>query len=167
PRCAVEYPEGCRGWFQSVLRDSGRDAEYQLGDQAGLGNQRFPGSDEQHRPGWIGPALRRRRAGCRTGEFVRHVARRGHRRRRRAGGLGAAEQCPSNVIARPYAHGVTGVRVLAAGAALALVLAGCASKGTQNQTGDTVNLGASMSLSGALEKEGKLTQQGYTTASAR
>ncbi|HXT44167.1 MAG TPA: amino acid ABC transporter substrate-binding protein [Pseudonocardiaceae bacterium] len=56
---------------------------------------------------------------------------------------------------------MTGVRVLAAGAALALVLAGCASKGTQNQTGDTVNLGASMSLSGALEKEGKLTQQGY------
>jgi len=50
---------------------------------------------------------------------------------------------------------------LAVGAALALVLAGCASKGTQNQTGDTVNLGASMSLSGALEKEGKLTQQGY------
>jgi branched-chain amino acid transport system substrate-binding protein len=56
---------------------------------------------------------------------------------------------------------VTGARVLAVGAALALVLAGCASKGTQNQTGDTVNLGASMSLSGALEKEGKLTQQGY------
>jgi branched-chain amino acid transport system substrate-binding protein len=56
---------------------------------------------------------------------------------------------------------VTGARVLALGAALALVLAGCASKGTQNQTGDTVNLGASMSLSGALEKEGKLTQQGY------
>ncbi|HKS52310.1 MAG TPA: amino acid ABC transporter substrate-binding protein [Pseudonocardiaceae bacterium] len=56
---------------------------------------------------------------------------------------------------------MTGARVLAVGAALALVLAGCASKGTQNQTGDTVNLGASMSLSGALEKEGKLTQQGY------
>jgi branched-chain amino acid transport system substrate-binding protein len=56
---------------------------------------------------------------------------------------------------------VTGARVLAVGAALALVLVGCASKGTQNQTGDTVNLGASMSLSGALEKEGKLTQQGY------
>lgn len=44
---------------------------------------------------------------------------------------------------------------------LGLVLAGCASKGTQSQTGDIVNLGASMSLSGALEKEGKLTQQGY------
>ncbi|MCA1835228.1 MAG: ABC transporter substrate-binding protein, partial [Actinobacteria bacterium] len=46
---------------------------------------------------------------------------------------------------------------------LALVLAGCGSKGTQNPTttGDTVNLGASMSLSGSLEKEGKLTQQGY------
>ena len=56
---------------------------------------------------------------------------------------------------------MTGARVLAVGAALALVLVGCASKGTQNQTGDTVNLGASMSLSGALEKEGKLTQQGY------
>ena len=56
---------------------------------------------------------------------------------------------------------MTGARVLAVGAALALVLAGCASKGTQSQTGDTVNLGASMSLSGALEKEGKLTQQGY------
>jgi len=56
---------------------------------------------------------------------------------------------------------VTGVRVLAVGAALALVLVGCASKGTQSQTGDAVNLGASMSLSGALEKEGKLTQQGY------
>ncbi|HJT04689.1 MAG TPA: amino acid ABC transporter substrate-binding protein [Pseudonocardiaceae bacterium] len=56
---------------------------------------------------------------------------------------------------------MTGVRVLAVGAALALVLVGCASKGTQSQTGDTVNLGASMSLSGALEKEGKLTQQGY------
>jgi branched-chain amino acid transport system substrate-binding protein len=53
------------------------------------------------------------------------------------------------------------VRVLTAGAAL--VLAGCASLGAQNQnaTGDTLNLGASMSLSGALEKEGKLTQQGY------
>jgi branched-chain amino acid transport system substrate-binding protein len=52
---------------------------------------------------------------------------------------------------------------VAAGAALALVLAGCGSKGTQHQTttGDTVNLGASMSLSGSLEKEGKLTQQGY------
>lgn len=56
---------------------------------------------------------------------------------------------------------MTAARVLAAGAALALALAGCASKGTQDQTGDTVNLGASMSLSGALEKEGKLTQQGY------
>lgn len=56
---------------------------------------------------------------------------------------------------------MTGVRVLAVGAALALVLVGCASKGTQSQTGDAVNLGASMSLSGALEKEGKLTQQGY------
>ena len=54
-------------------------------------------------------------------------------------------------------------RILAAGAVLALVLAGCGSKGTQNptSTGDTVNLGASMSLSGSLEKEGKLTQQGY------
>jgi branched-chain amino acid transport system substrate-binding protein len=54
-------------------------------------------------------------------------------------------------------------RVLAGGAVLALVLAGCGSKGTQNPTttGDTVNLGASMSLSGSLEKEGKLTQQGY------
>ncbi|MBA2473287.1 MAG: amino acid ABC transporter substrate-binding protein [Pseudonocardiales bacterium] len=55
------------------------------------------------------------------------------------------------------------VEALAVGAALALVLAGCGSKGAQNQnaTGDTLNLGASMSLSGALEKEGKLTQQGY------
>jgi branched-chain amino acid transport system substrate-binding protein len=44
---------------------------------------------------------------------------------------------------------------------LALVITGCASKGTQNQTGDTISLGASMSLSGSLEKEGKLTQQGY------
>jgi len=54
-------------------------------------------------------------------------------------------------------------RILVAGAVLALVLAGCGSKGTQNptSTGDTVNLGASMSLSGSLEKEGKLTQQGY------
>lgn len=53
--------------------------------------------------------------------------------------------------------------MVVAGAALALLLAGCASKGTQNQTttGDTLNLGASMSLSGSLEKEGKLTQQGY------
>src|SRR5581483_1925143 len=54
-------------------------------------------------------------------------------------------------------------RILVAGAVLALVLAGCGSKGTQNptSTGDTVNLGTSMSLSGSLEKEGKLTQQGY------
>ncbi|MGH3768786.1 MAG: amino acid ABC transporter substrate-binding protein [Pseudonocardiaceae bacterium] len=54
------------------------------------------------------------------------------------------------------------IEVVAA-AALALTLTGCGSKGTQNQatTGDTLNLGASMSLSGALEKEGKLTQQGY------
>ena len=44
---------------------------------------------------------------------------------------------------------------------LALVLAGCASKGTQSQAGDSVNLGASMSLSGVLQEEGKLTQQGY------
>ncbi len=53
--------------------------------------------------------------------------------------------------------------MVAAGAALALVLASCSSKGTQNQTttGDTLNLGASMSLSGPLEKEGTLTQQGY------
>jgi branched-chain amino acid transport system substrate-binding protein len=53
------------------------------------------------------------------------------------------------------------VQVLAVG--VALVLASCASLGAQNQnaTGDTLNLGAPMSLSGALEKEGKLTQQGY------
>lgn len=52
---------------------------------------------------------------------------------------------------------------MAVGAALALVLAGCSTLGAQSQnaTGDTLNLGASMSLSGALEKEGKLTQQGY------
>ncbi|HET9257340.1 MAG TPA: amino acid ABC transporter substrate-binding protein, partial [Pseudonocardiaceae bacterium] len=55
------------------------------------------------------------------------------------------------------------VRRMAAVAALALVLAGCASKGTRDQgsAGDTLRLGASMSLSGPLEKEGKLTQQGY------
>jgi branched-chain amino acid transport system substrate-binding protein len=59
--------------------------------------------------------------------------------------------------------GGSGARAAAAGAALTLVLTGCGSKGTQNQTttGDTLNLGASMSLSGSLEKEGKLTQQGY------
>jgi branched-chain amino acid transport system substrate-binding protein len=55
------------------------------------------------------------------------------------------------------------VRGMAAAATLALVLASCGSKGTQDQAtaGDTLNLGASMSLSGPLEKEGKLTQQGY------
>jgi len=56
-----------------------------------------------------------------------------------------------------------GGRGWAAGVVLALVLAGCGSKGAQNATtsGDVLNLGASMSLRGALEKEGKLTQQGY------
>lgn len=50
----------------------------------------------------------------------------------------------------------------AVGVVCALLLPGCASKGAQNQAvGDTLNLGASMSLSGSLEKEGKLTQQGY------
>jgi branched-chain amino acid transport system substrate-binding protein len=55
------------------------------------------------------------------------------------------------------------VRWIAAVATLALALVSCASKGTQDQgsAGDTLNLGASMSLSGPLEKEGKLTQQGY------
>jgi branched-chain amino acid transport system substrate-binding protein len=55
------------------------------------------------------------------------------------------------------------IDVVAAGLSLALALAGCASRGTQDQAaaGDTLNLGASISLSGALEKEGKLTQQGY------
>jgi branched-chain amino acid transport system substrate-binding protein len=51
---------------------------------------------------------------------------------------------------------------LAAGfAVLALLLGGCGGPGIPTAGGDTLRLGASMSLSGALEKEGKLTQQGY------
>lgn len=48
--------------------------------------------------------------------------------------------------------------------ALALASAGCGSKdkASSGSTGDTVNLGASVSLTGALAKEGRLTQEGYT-----
>ncbi len=48
--------------------------------------------------------------------------------------------------------------------ALALTSAGCGSKDKSASGGsgsDTVNLGASVSLTGAIAKEGKLTQEGY------
>ncbi|MFF5291471.1 amino acid ABC transporter substrate-binding protein [Paractinoplanes globisporus] len=55
--------------------------------------------------------------------------------------------------------------VLASAVACSLALAACGSKGEApsggSGTGDTLAIGASLSLTGALAREGKLTQEGY------
>jgi branched-chain amino acid transport system substrate-binding protein len=57
----------------------------------------------------------------------------------------------------------TRILAVAAVAALALGMAGCGSKGeaTNNTPTGTLTLGASISLTGSLAREGKLTQEGY------
>jgi branched-chain amino acid transport system substrate-binding protein len=55
-------------------------------------------------------------------------------------------------------------KTLLAGCALVLVLAGCGSKGAAtntNQPTGTLTIGASMSLTGSLAREGGLTKEGY------
>src|SRR5207344_3041646 len=57
---------------------------------------------------------------------------------------------------------LTGIAVIATGC---LVVAGCGSKGSANSSGSassgTLVIGASVSLTGVLAREGKLTQEGY------
>lgn len=55
-------------------------------------------------------------------------------------------------------------RAVALGCATLLVVAGCGSRGTEKSDsdgGDTLTIGASMSLTGELAREGQLTKQGY------
>lgn len=57
------------------------------------------------------------------------------------------------------------ISIAALGGALSLVmLAGCGSRGSENTggvSGDTLTIGASMSLTGSLAREGQLTKEGY------
>ncbi len=48
---ARRCPADRLGRLQAVLRHSGWLAAHHLGDQAGLGHQRLPGGDGEHRPG--------------------------------------------------------------------------------------------------------------------